>query len=103
MGGFDLEQPALPAARAETDRVHAALEGALGDVSQQVGALLDGGWTGPAASSYRTAFDQWRAGAEEVLRALTTMSQLLGATADDYASSDARSTDQMQRLQGRLG
>jgi WXG100 family type VII secretion target len=102
MGGFDVEQSAIPAAKAATDRVHGQLQNAMGDVTGKVTALLGGGWSGPAATAYQQAFDEWRQGAEEVLSGLATMSGLLAQTGTDYAASDDVSTDLMNRLGGRL-
>ena len=102
MTGFDVELAALPAAKAETDRVHGQLQNALGDVTGKVTSLLGGGWSGPAATSYSTAFDEWRDGARDVLDALAAMSALLQVTEQEYAATDAGSADLMQKLSGRL-
>jgi WXG100 family type VII secretion target len=102
VSAFDVELQALPATRAETDRVHADLAQAVGDVTANVHALLGSGWRGPAATAYRSGFDEWRDGAEQVLRALTTMSDLLMTTEHEYEGTDAGVAVLHQRLGSRL-
>lgn len=103
MSAFDVELAALPATRAEADRICGELAQAVGDVSAEAGALLGSGWRGPAASAFAAGLDEWRAGAEEVLRALSAMSALLSTTEAEYASTDGGVAALHDRLSGRLG
>ncbi|MHA3703431.1 WXG100 family type VII secretion target [Jatrophihabitans sp. YIM 134969] len=102
MSAFDVELAALPAAKAETDQVHGRLQTALGDVTAKVTSLLGSGWSGPAATAYQQAFEDWQDGARDVLAALATMSGLLATTEQEYAVTDAGASERMQRLGGRL-
>lgn len=102
MTGFEVELAALPAAKAEVDRTHGSLQGALGDVTASVTSLIGSGWRGDAATAFREGFDTWHEGAEQVLKALATMSDLITVTEKEYSVTDTLSADQLDRLGGGL-
>ena len=67
-------------------------------VSRDVETLLDGGWCGGAASSYREAWEQWEAGGADVVAALATMADLVAAARVDLVERDAGAALDLDRL-----
>lgn len=102
MTGFDVELAALPAAKAQVDSAHGSLQGALGDVTATITSLIGSGWRRDAATAFRQGFDTWHDGAEQVLKALATMSDLITVTEKQYSVTDTLSADQLNRLGGGL-
>jgi WXG100 family type VII secretion target len=72
-------------------------------VSHRVESLLDGGWSGAAATSYAEAWSVWRCGADQVLGALEAMTQLLRAADADFVASDEGVRTSVSALAARLG
>jgi WXG100 family type VII secretion target len=60
-------------------------------LKDEVDALRSGGWQGKAANGFSQGWDQWQAGANDILDALKTMGHLLGTTGRDYALADETS------------
>jgi WXG100 family type VII secretion target len=54
----------------------------------EMDALLGGVWQGNAADGFAQGWQQWEAGAREVLQGLADMGQLLGETGRSYTSMD---------------
>ena len=71
-------------------------------VAREVDGLLDGGWSGAAATAYAAGWDDWRQAAARVLAGLDTMGRLLEAAHADLARSDVSSSDSVARLTARL-
>jgi WXG100 family type VII secretion target len=61
---------------------------AVGRVRAEADALFATGWRGPAAAAFRSGWNDWLDGAEDVLAALDELATLLGASAADYRQSD---------------
>ena len=92
--------------RAAVADVHAAADRLRDDrdrVAQEVDGLLDGGWSGAAATAYADGWDDWKQAAARVLAGLDTMGQLLEAAHVDLARSDVSSGDSIAQLAERLG
>ena len=73
---------------------------------QQVDLLMDGGWSGAAATAYLEGWQAWRAGCVEVLGSLEAMAGLVVAAGVDLDSADmgARdASDAITRIVERLG
>ena len=85
--------------RRGADDLHATRDGIRRDVE----SLLDGGWTGVAAESFAEGWADWRAGADAVLEALTTMGRLLEAVHADLTERDLDALSHLDRLTARLG
>lgn len=106
-----MSHPDLAQAVVGLRRVADHLERRREKAEHQVDTLLDGGWSGAAASSYLEGWQDWRAGCVDVIGALSTMADLAvaaGADLDvaDIASSDAHGVVSARlagRLSGRLG
>ena len=95
-----------PAFRAAVADVAAAADRLRADrdrVARQVGDLLDGGWTGPAASAYAEGWSDWCAGAEQVLDGLVAMGRLLDAVHLDLGERDLDAGAGLSVLAARLG
>ena len=78
------------------------LERRRGQAERQVDTLLDGGWSGAAASSYLEGWREWRAGCAEVIGALGTMADLVVAAGADLDVADEASSDAHGILSARL-
>lgn len=72
-------------------------------VARRVDGLLDGGWTGAAATAYAEGWADWKRSAEAVLDGLATMADLLDAAHADVTSTDLSSGSGLDRLTARLG
>lgn len=72
-------------------------------VARRVDALLDGGWTGAAASAYAEGWADWKRSADAVLAGLATMADLLEATHADVTATDLVASAGLDRLTARLG
>lgn len=83
------------------DRV-ADLAARRGGVGDAVDHLLRG-WRGEAADAFRTHWEAWRDGADEVIDDLRRDVASLSLVRADLDRGDARSTDASTRLSGRLG
>jgi WXG100 family type VII secretion target len=95
-----------PAFRAAVADVAAAADRLRADrdrVARHVDLLLDGGWSGVAATSYAAGWSDWRDGAERVLDGLVTMGRLLDAVHLDLTERDDGARAGLMRLTARLG
>ena len=72
-------------------------------VAREVDDLLDGGWSGPAATAYAEGWADWKDGAARVLAGLDAMGRLLEAAHADLLESDGSSGGALARLTTRLG
>jgi WXG100 family type VII secretion target len=64
-------------ARAAVERLRASADDLFAD-----------GWHGPAAVGFRHGWEQWLAGAHEMLAALDEMADLLGRAAGGYSATE---------------
>ena len=84
--------------RAGADAFHEARQ----RVGREVGALLDGGWSGLAAGSFADGWADWQAAAGDVLDGLLAMGHLLDAVHADLAARDADSQATLDRVALRI-
>lgn len=87
--------------RALGDRV-ADLAARRAEAADAVEALLCG-WRGEAAEAFRTHWESWRDGADEVIDDLRRNVAALSLARDDLDRGDSRAADSSHHLQGRLG
>lgn len=92
MTGFSVLTEQVQATAAEVARIEEAARGQVAQISDEVQALLSGGWVGGAASGFARGWQDWQAGAQEVLQALAAMSELLAETGRGYAAVEAANT-----------
>lgn len=72
-------------------------------LDRDVGGLLDGAWSGAAATAFGEAWTEWCHGADEVAAALAGLADLLDATHADLEQQDAASVVRAALLAARLG
>ena len=97
-----LSHPDLSRAVGGLRRTADALQRRRSSVEQQVERLLDGGWSGVAASAYREGWEEWRVGCREGLASLETMADLVLAAGADLHGADAGARDACSSLSARL-
>jgi WXG100 family type VII secretion target len=98
-----VDHPAFRAAVADVAAASDRLRADRDRVAHQVEVLLDGGWSGAAATSYAEAWSDWCFGAEQVLEGLVAMGQLLDAVHLDLSERDLGAQSGLDRLTARLG
>jgi ESAT-6 family protein len=101
-GILSADHPAFRAAVADIAAAADRLRADRDQAARQVDGLLDGGWSGPAATSYAAGWSEWRAGTERVLDGLVTMGRLLADADAGLAESDRGSEAALARLMTRL-
>jgi len=94
--------PAFRAALVDLDRGVDRLTDYRDGTGREVAALLDGGWAGIAADAFDRGWEQWRAGAAEVLAALASMRDLVAGVHDDLTERDTTSAAGLSAVGGRL-
>ena len=99
---IEASHPAFRTALADLDRGVEQLSGCRDRVSRDVATLLDGGWTGIAADAFDAGWEEWRAGAGEVLAALTVMRHLVADVHDDLTERDMGAAAALSSVGGRL-
>lgn len=72
-------------------------------LDRDVTGLLDGAWTGAAATAFGEAWAEWCEGADEAIAALAGMAELLDAAHGGLVRQDDASVDRTTRLAARLG
>lgn len=83
----------VAAARLRTDRDR---------IDGRVSGYLGSGWTGIAADSFVEAWEEWKAGATDVLEGLEAMGQLLDATRRDLTDQDDASQQALDHVAARI-
>jgi len=97
--GYDVFDRVVADVRNAVDTLEKTRRRAAGDV----GALLDGGWTGAAAGSFAAAWQEWLAGADQVQAALGSVVASLETSRRGVTAADASSAERTRHLLERLG
>jgi WXG100 family type VII secretion target len=71
--------------------------------ARDVDRLLDGGWTGAAASAFAAAWEDWLAGAADVRVALGSIAESLVVVRRELDLADLGSVAATDRIRERLG
>jgi WXG100 family type VII secretion target len=71
--------------------------------AHDVDSLLRAGWSGRAAEAFAAAWDDWLAGAREVLDSLEAITGAMAATQADLQCTDTEVAAATRRLWERLG
>ncbi len=87
---------------AELRDVASALEADRRRTDLAVDVLLDGGWSGRAAAAYLEGWEEWRAGCDQVLAALSSMAELIACSHADQVEQDDRAAAGLRALAGAL-
>lgn len=99
---LELDHAELITTVAELRFVASALEARRRRTDLAVDVLLDGGWSGRAASAYLEGWEEWRAGCDQVLAALATMAELVDAAHADQVEQDEHVSAGLRVLAGQL-
>ncbi|GAA3657834.1 hypothetical protein GCM10022237_17350 [Nocardioides ginsengisoli] len=103
MSELALEHGAAVRAENAIDRICAEIHAECRQLDGSVAALLDGSWGGVAADQYREGWDEWAAGAAELVGALGTLGRLMAAARTTIEAADGASADGSRLLVSRLG
>lgn len=87
---------------AELRDVASALETERRRTDLAVDVLLDGGWSGRAASAFLEGWEEWRTGCDQVLAALASMAELIACSHADQVEQDERAAAGLRALAGTL-
>ncbi|WP_319445996.1 MULTISPECIES: WXG100 family type VII secretion target [unclassified Mycobacterium] len=80
------------------------MQDGLSSVDAETTQLLGSGWKGQAASAYGPAWEQWHNGAEQVVKSLQRMSELLTIAGKEYAKTDEQAAGALgSSMQGSGG
>lgn len=71
-------------------------------IGREVDGLLDGGWSGTAATAFADAWQDWWASAGEVHAGLVAMGDLVAAVHRDLAEQDAATAARLDVVAGRI-
>ena len=99
---IDLVHTDLLATVAELRDVADALKAERRRTDRAVGVLLDGGWSGRAASAYLDGWEEWRRGCDQVLAALATMAELVATCRTGLVEQDEAGAAGLRALAGEL-
>ncbi|WP_148615543.1 WXG100 family type VII secretion target [Nocardioides rubriscoriae] len=99
---IELVHADLLATVAELRDVASTLEAERRRTDLAVDVLLDGGWSGRAASAYLAGWDEWRTGCDQVLAVLSSMAELIAASRADQVEQDAIAAAALRALAGEL-
>jgi len=93
----------LALAREQVAGVASSLTHERSSLHGSVRGLLGSGWSGPAATEFSDAWDDWNTAASQMLDGLHAMSRLLEAARVDYVTTDGGAHSDLARLTVRLG
>lgn len=88
MGRYAVDPLTLQRVDAQLETTVAHARAQLGALSADTQALLRDGWRSPAAAAFAGAWQDWHAGAVELLTALEEMGRAIALSANDYASTE---------------
>lgn len=103
MTALTAERPAMVEAKRSIQGIAERLREERQALVSEMGAFLDGDWTGRAAVAFRAAFEEWSVGAADLLAGLEHTGALIGATLTLFGESDADVDRDLDRLVQRLG
>jgi WXG100 family type VII secretion target len=98
-----LEHDSFDAVLADVRRAAADLAETRARAAREVEGLLDGDWTGAAASSFGRGWSEWAAGAADVEAALEGMAEAMVLARSRLVVADDSGAGSMARLAARLG
>ncbi|MEO8889789.1 MAG: WXG100 family type VII secretion target [Jatrophihabitantaceae bacterium] len=88
MPGFDVEPWEIASTAGLVGEVGEQLRAGLNRLGLDVESLL-AGWHGQAGVAFAGGWDEWQAGASDVLTALDAMAQLLERAGQGYGSAES--------------
>jgi WXG100 family type VII secretion target len=93
MTGFDAAPIELQVCGSMLTEISNELRTEIGTLRTEMDALFSAGWRGQAANGFAQGWDQWQAGAGDVITALRDMADLLSTTGRNYATTDQSAAD----------
>lgn len=106
MTTYDVQLDRLAKASTAVEGIEADLRQEMANLDRVTAALLEGGWRGPAAQTYRDGWQDWTTGVAEVLDGLRSMSRLLGDARAAYGLAENSAVERYSatrtRIQSRL-
>ena len=102
MSGFDATPAELQLCGTALAQLSDEILTELRLLESELDGLLGGGWQGDAADGFAQGWQQWHAGAREVLDALASMGRLLGTTGQNYELADDQSAGVLRSSGERL-
>ena len=100
---MSMEFPALADAVAALRSTADDLDRGRTTLHQSFASFLGGGWTGQAADSFVSGWDEWSDGVGSVLDALASIAGLLEDHGRDVQAQDDSASSASGHLQSRLG
>jgi WXG100 family type VII secretion target len=89
MGGYAVDPDQLLGVDELLGECSSQARSALDGLQASAQALLAARWQGGAAVEFQQGWDEWHAGARDLLAALDEMAQAIGASGRAYAATDA--------------
>jgi len=98
-----LQHDSFDTVLSDVRRALADLSEARAQAVRDVAALLDGGWSGRAASSFGQGWSDWSQAAVHVESALSGLADGMSVARSGLVAADDTGGEAMARLAGRLG
>lgn len=98
-----LGEDALTDAVAGVRRALDSVDATRSRAAEHVERVLDGGWSGRAATAFADAWQDWLDGAAVVSRGLADVGEVMSAVDRDLRTTDLAAAQQSATLAGRLG
>lgn len=98
-----LEHPEFHASVADVRDASTSIGAARARAGGLVAQLLDGGWSGAAATAFASAWEDWLAAAASVRHDLDGLADLLAAAHQDVTAVDQETGCGLEQLARRLG
>jgi len=100
---LQLEPAELTIARQRVGAVHDELVAEQAELSRRVEHLLEGSWSGGAATQFRTAWAEWCRGMRDLLTGVGLEGDALALTRAELVGVDEERAAIARRLHARLG
>lgn len=88
MTGFGVVPVELQVCGSMLTEISDELRTEIATLRTEMDALFSAGWRGQAANGFAQGWDEWQAGAGDVLTALHDMADLLSTAGRNYAATD---------------
>jgi WXG100 family type VII secretion target len=95
--GFGVAPEELQACGARLGQISEDVVAEMHALTGEMDALLGSGWQGSAADGFAQGWEEWLAGARDVLEGLSEMGRLLGETGRNYTTTDDASAGTIDR------
>lgn len=97
-----LDSAAITAATNSLTGINQSLESGLRSVVADIEQLLQGGWAGSAADSFRTLYEEGRASFEQLMTEASSIMAAVPTVVDTLTSSDSTYAGDLRSVQSSL-